>query len=142
MSLEEAIRLVIESACQAFGGEVFITKMPAIRIQDLAEVMINELAKEFSHSPDDIELRVVGNKPGEKFYEELINEEEIRRAWELKNYFVVLPAYGSIYRKIDYSYTGVIRKSVSQPYNSANYKPLNKEELSQFLHTHNLLKES
>ena len=110
MSLEEAIRLVIESACQAFGGEVFITKMPAIRIQDLAEVMINE--------------------------------EEIRRAWELRNYFVVLPAYGSIYRKIDYSYTGVISKSVSQPYNSANRSPLNQEELSRFLHTHNLLKES
>ena len=142
MSLEEAIRLVIESACQALGGEVFITKMPAIRIQDLAEVMINELAREFGHSPDDIELRIVGNKPGEKFYEELINEEEIRRAWELKNYFVVLPAYGSIYRKIDYSYTGVISKSVSQPYNSANRSPLNQEELSQFLHTHNLLKES
>ena len=142
MSLEEAIRLVIESACQAFGGEVFITKMPAVRIQDLAEVMIIELAKEFGHSPDDIELRIVGNKPGEKFYEELINEEEIRRAWELKNYFVVLPAYGSIYRKIDYSYSGVISKSVSHPYNSANHSPLNQKELSQFLHTHNLLKES
>lgn len=42
MSLEEAIQLVIDSTCYAVGGEVFITKMPAIRIQDLAEVMIKE----------------------------------------------------------------------------------------------------
>jgi FlaA1/EpsC-like NDP-sugar epimerase len=139
MSLEEAIRLVIESACQAVGGEVFITKMPAIRIQDLAEVMIKELASDFGHSPDDIELRMIGNKPGEKLYEELMNEEEIRRAWELKNYFVVLPAYGSIYRKTDYDYKGIVNHIVPQPYNSANHNPLNQDDLSQFLHIHNLL---
>ena len=57
------------------------------------------------YAPEDIEIDNIGNKPGEKIYEELMNEEEIRRAWELNNYFVLLPAYGSIYRKIDYSYT-------------------------------------
>ncbi len=44
MSIEEAVKLVIESSALACGGEVFITKMPIIRIQDLAEVMIEELA--------------------------------------------------------------------------------------------------
>jgi FlaA1/EpsC-like NDP-sugar epimerase len=139
MSLEEAIRLVIDAACCAVGGEVFVTKMPAIRIQDLAEVMVNELASCYGHKPEDIDITAIGNKPGEKLYEELINEEEIRRAWELKKYFIVLPAYGSIYRKIDYRYSNVINKKVDKPYNSANYHPLSQNELARFLQTHQLL---
>ncbi len=142
MSLEEAIRLVIESACHAVGGEVFITKMPAIRIQDLAEVMIKELASRYEFSPENIEIKTIGSKPGEKLYEELMNEEEIRRAWELKQYFVVLPAYGSIYRKIDYNYSNVVSQTVTKPYNSANHAPLSQRALAEFLHTHKLLEET
>jgi len=139
MSLEAAIQLVIESAWSAVGGEVFITKMPTIRIEDLAEVMIGELAPGYGLSVEGVEITNIGNKPGEKMYEELMNEEEIRRAWELKKYFVVLPAYGSIYRKIDYSYSNVISKTVVKPYNSANHSPLSQSELAEFLHTHQLL---
>ena len=142
MSLEEAIRLVIESACYAVGGEVFITKMPAIRIQDLAEVMVKELASRYEFSPGNVEIKTIGSKPGEKLYEELMNEEEIRRAWELKHYFVVLPAYGSIYRKIDYSYSDVVSKTVAKPYNSANHTPLSHRALAEFLLTHKLLEET
>ena len=40
MSIEEAVRLVIDSATLASGGEVFITKTPIIRIQDLVDVMV------------------------------------------------------------------------------------------------------
>ena len=142
MSLEEAIRLVIESAHHAVGGEVFITKMPAIRIQDLAEVMISELASRYGFSPEDIEIKNIGSKPGEKMYEELMNEEEIRRAWELNHYYVVLPAYGGIYRKIDYRYSNIISKTVSQPYHSANQLPHSKKELAKFLHDHKLLEDT
>ena len=139
MSLKEAIQLVIESAGEALGGEVFITKMPAIRIKDLAEVMIRELAPGYGLSPEDIEIVQIGNKPGEKMYEELMNEEEIRRAWELKKYFVLMPAWGSIYRYVDYQYSNVVNKTVSKPYNSANHSPLSPSDLAEFLHTHKLL---
>ena len=54
MSIEEAVRLVIDSASMACGGEVFITKMPVIRIQDLARVMIQELAPRFGYKPENI----------------------------------------------------------------------------------------
>ena len=141
MSLEAAIRLVIESVCHAVGGEVFITKMPAIRIQDLAEVMIDQLAGHYGNSPEGIAIKVIGNKPGEKLYEELMNEEEIRRAWELEKYFVLLPAYGSIYRKIDYQYSNIASRTVNKPYNSANHTPLSQGDLARFLHTHKLLEE-
>jgi FlaA1/EpsC-like NDP-sugar epimerase len=141
MSIKEAIRLVIESADLAVGGEVFITKMPVVRIKDLAEVMIKELAPAYGRSPADIKIRVIGTKPGEKMYEELMNEEETRRAWELERYFVVLPAYGCIYRQITYQYPDILSETVSRPYHSDNFTPLSKDELTRFLHDNNLLKE-
>ena len=139
MSLKEAIQLVIESSAEALGGEVFITKMPAIRIKDLAEVMIRELAPDYGLKPGDIKIENIGGKPGEKMFEELMNEEEVRRAWELDKYFVLLPAWGGIYRKIDYRYSRVISQTVAKPYNSANHSPLSQSDLAEFLHTHKLL---
>lgn len=139
MSIDEAVRLVIESAVLAIGGEVFITKMPVIQISDLAEVMIRELAPVYGYSPDDIEMAVIGVKPGEKMYEELMNEEETRRAWELKKYFVVLPAFRDIYRRIEYRYPDTIDKKTCRPYNSKNEKPLSKKKLAGLLRDNGLI---
>jgi FlaA1/EpsC-like NDP-sugar epimerase len=140
MSIKEATRLVIDSAYFARGGEVFVTKMPVIRIQDLSEVMIKELAPEFGHNPDNIEIKTIGAKAGEKFYEELMNYEETRRTIELELYFSVLPAFRGIYRDINYEYPGIISTNVTNPYNSANEKPLTQAELKDFLVKNQLLK--
>jgi len=139
MSLKNAVRLVIESASLAHGGEVFITKMASVRIQDLAEVMIYNLAPVFGYRPKDIQIEVIGVKPGEKMYEELLSGEEIRRTWELKNYFVVLPAFTTLYGNINYKYADVISKDVTDPYQSRSAKPLSKEDLTRFLFQNNLL---
>jgi FlaA1/EpsC-like NDP-sugar epimerase len=139
MSIQDAVTLVIESSALACGGEVFITKMPVIRIQDLAEVMIEELAPKYGHRPEDVKIDIIGSKPGEKMYEELMSSEETRRAIELERYFSVPPAFRSIYQNIDYSYPDVVSKKVENPYNSSNEKPLNKEELRQFLYDNKLL---
>ena len=138
MSIKDAVRLVIDSAELACGGEVFITKMPVIKIKDLAEIMIQELAPEFGYSAGEISIEIIGVKAGEKMYEELMNNEEIRRAWELKRYFVVLPAYGSIYNSIHYNYRNIINKEVTNPYNSNNEKSIGKFELREFLRKNNL----
>ena len=139
MSISEAVTLVIESSFISAGGEVFITKMPVIRIQDHAEVMVNELAPEYGFSPDDIEIKNIGVKPGEKMYEELMNQEETRRTWELEKYFVVFPAFRNIYQDITYDYPGIINKTVTTPYFSSEEKPLSKDELKIFLKKNNLL---
>jgi len=78
MSIAEAVKLVIDSAKLARGGEVFITKMPVIRILDLAQVMIRELAPVFGHESDMIQIDFIGTKPGEKMYEELLTSSEKR----------------------------------------------------------------
>jgi FlaA1/EpsC-like NDP-sugar epimerase len=136
MSLDEAAWLVIESTVLAQPGDVLITKMPAIKISDLAEVMIREQAPRFGRRPETIELRVVGPKPGEKLYEELMNEEETRRSLELESYFVVRPA---MLRNGEIPYEGVLGEGVNRPYNSANEKPLSQQDLAAFLTENRLI---
>jgi FlaA1/EpsC-like NDP-sugar epimerase len=140
MSIQDAVRLVIDSVMLARGGEVFITKMPVIRIKDLAEVMIEELSPLYGYEPSDIEIVNIGVKPGEKMYEELMSLEETRRAIELPRYFAVLPAFRGIYKDIDYDYPDIVTNRVENPYISANESPLDKEELRRFLIENNLVK--
>jgi FlaA1/EpsC-like NDP-sugar epimerase len=139
MSIEEAVRLVIDSAGLAKGGEVFITKMPVIRISDLAEVMIAELAPRYGHDPGKIDIEVIGMKPGEKMYEELMSYEETRRSIELPRYFAVTPAFRGIYRDIAYTYPEVVSESVARPYLSSEEDVLTREELRDFLYNNALL---
>jgi FlaA1/EpsC-like NDP-sugar epimerase len=139
MTLEEAVRLVMDSVFMAQGGEVFVTKMPAICIADLAAVLIQALAPRHGFEPEQIETKVIGSKPGEKLYEELLNEEEVRRTVELPAYFVVLPAFRSVYRTIDYTYPGLLRREITVPFNSATQPPLPRTVLGNYLLEHNLL---
>ncbi|MFC1816372.1 polysaccharide biosynthesis protein [Thermodesulfobacteriota bacterium] len=141
MSIKAAVQLIIDSALLACGGEVFVTKMPVIHIKDLADVMIRELAPEYGHRPDNIAIEIIGTKPGEKMYEELMNTEETRRTWELEHYFVVMPAFTCIYRDITYEYPEVKTTNVAKPYHSGNETPLSKSELTEFLKKNNLLHE-
>jgi FlaA1/EpsC-like NDP-sugar epimerase len=141
MSIKEAVRLVIDSAAFARGGEVFVTKMPVIRIEDLAEVMIEELAPFYGHNPEDLSINVIGTKPGEKMYEELMSGEETRRAWELERYFVILPAFNSPYRNVVYRYQDLQSKMVTNPYHSGNEEPLPKDHLRAFLKENHLIYE-
>jgi FlaA1/EpsC-like NDP-sugar epimerase len=140
MSIEEAVRLVIDSAIIACGGEVFVTKMPVIRIKDLAKAMIQVLAPVYGYEPSDISIQTIGIKPGEKLYEELMSDEETVRTWELERYFSVLPAFRSMYREIAYSYPDIVSKAVPKTYHSANEAPLGIDELITFLKKNGLLK--
>ena len=139
MSIEDSVQLVIDSAQLAQGGEVFITKMPVIRIADLALAMIEELAPLYGYAPEAIEISEIGSKPGEKLYEELMSEEETRRALELEHYFSVLPAFRGIYHNIPYNYMGIVSASVNNPYISASETALSVQEIKVFLRDKKLL---
>ena len=139
MSIQESVRLVLDSAEMAKGGEVFVTKMPTVRIEDLALAMIDELAPRYGMHPQQIEIVEIGVKPGEKLYEELMNSEETRRTVELKDYFSVLPAFRGVSFSVDYSYPNTVRATVNKPYVSEQEVPLTKEEIKQFLGANSLL---
>ena len=139
MTVEEAVRLVIESSALACGGEVFITKMPVARIADLAEVMIRALAPRYGRRPEDVEIKVIGAKPGEKLYEGLMSDEETRRAIELERYFAITPAFRGLYQDIAYDYPEVLAEEVEEAYNSAQQSPLSQQALHDFLTENGLL---
>jgi len=135
MTIKQAVSLVMESVFLANGGEVFVTKMSIARIQDLAEVMTEELADQ----PESVAIKVIGSKPGEKLYEELMNDEETRRTVELPNYFAVLPAFKSVYESISYNYPEMSDVGVDDPYNSSVNPAMSKEELRAYLLENHLL---
>ena len=139
MSIEDAVKLVLNSSSLARGGEVFITKMPVFRIEDLAKAMIAELASFYGYETDQIAIKEIGSKPGEKLYEELMNQEETRRAIELPNYFSVLPAFKGIYEDIQYDYPGSLTHQVTNPYVSMLQSTISVIEIQKFLKKNHLL---
>ncbi len=141
MTLEQAVALVLGSILLARGGEVFVTKMPVVRIEDLAQVMITVLAPLYGYDPSEIELKTIGSKPGEKLYEELISREETRRTVELTDYFCILPAFREVYDTTRYSYPGMGSIGVEGAYNSAQIEAMSAKELNSYLNDNGLLEE-
>ncbi|MDX1435244.1 MAG: UDP-N-acetylglucosamine 4,6-dehydratase (inverting) [Anaerolineales bacterium] len=80
LSLEQGVRFVIKTIEQMQGGEVFVPKIPSMKITDLASAIAPEA-----------ELEVVGIRPGEKLHEILISEDEARAAVEMEDMYVVQP---------------------------------------------------
>jgi UDP-N-acetylglucosamine 4,6-dehydratase len=81
ISLEQGVRFVIRCIEQMHGGEVFVPKIPSMRMVDLAKAMAPEA-----------EIEIIGIRPGEKLHESLISEDEARTTVELPDMFVVQPA--------------------------------------------------
>lgn len=85
MTLEQAIGLIFKAIEHCYGGEIFVMKMPACKITDLAEVMIEELGRQSN-------LYEIGMRPGEKLHEVLISEYEAKDTILFDDsYYVILP---------------------------------------------------
>jgi UDP-N-acetylglucosamine 4,6-dehydratase len=91
MSIPKAVALVLKAAEIAQGGEIFIFKMPALRIGDLAKAMIDELAPQYGYNPGSIKVQISGKRAGEKIYEELLTAGEAINASETEDMFIITP---------------------------------------------------
>lgn len=87
LTLSEAIHLLFKASEVSHGGETFVMKMPACRIADLAEVMIEEI------SPNEkIPIEEVGARPGEKIHEVLVSRYEAPLTYQYdEHYYLILP---------------------------------------------------
>ena len=92
MTQDDAANLLISAAERAEGGEVFVTKMAVMRISDLAQGMVDLYAPKAGRDPSSVQINIVGKRPGEKFYEELMSGEETSRVFETEDFFVIHPA--------------------------------------------------
>lgn len=82
ITLDQAVAFVIESLSRMQGGEVFVPKIPSMRVVDIADAL----------APD-AEHRIIGIRPGEKLHEVLVTEDEARHALETDDSFVIVPEF-------------------------------------------------
>ncbi len=81
LSLEQGVRFVIHCIEEMQGGEVFVPKIPSMRMMDLAAAM----------APN-AKVEIIGIRPGEKLHESLIGEDEARHTVEMPTMYVVQPS--------------------------------------------------
>ncbi|APU95263.1 UDP-N-acetylglucosamine 4,6-dehydratase (inverting) [Sphingobacterium sp. B29] len=81
ISLQGGVDMVMHALFQAWGGEIFIPKIPSYRITDVAEAVAPEC-----------EHRVIGIRPGEKIHEEMITPSDSFYTYDLGKYYTILPA--------------------------------------------------
>jgi FlaA1/EpsC-like NDP-sugar epimerase len=119
LRLEEAIDLVFKATVEGETGQLFVKKMPACYIIELAKVMSKAVTEK-----EDYPIKEVGIRPGEKIHEVLVSEEEMRRAVETGTHYVIHP-YGKLEKP------HLIRDL--NEYTSDNTHILNEEEIVSLL---------
>jgi len=132
MSISDAVSLVLKAATLVNGGETFILKMDTLKITDLAEVMVEELAPRYGKKPEDINYKIVGVRAGEKIYESLMTAEESQYMTELDDMIVLHdPILSEVGINEPLKKNGNVRLL---EYDSRTAKSLNKEQIRKILY--------
>jgi UDP-N-acetylglucosamine 4,6-dehydratase len=95
ITLEQGVKLVLTALEKMHGGEVFVKKIPSMKITDLAKAI----------APD-CEHKIVGIRSGEKLHEMMISRADARHTVEFDDYYIILP---------DYDWWGVNNHQDGQP---------------------------
>jgi UDP-N-acetylglucosamine 4,6-dehydratase/5-epimerase len=82
ISLDQALDLCLYASNEMIGGEIYVTNMGCCNIMSLAKAVSN--GKKFNY-------KIIGNKPGEKSYEELVTDVEAKRTVFKNDYYIILP---------------------------------------------------
>ena len=82
ITLQQGVNFVITSLALMYGGEIFVPKIPSMRITDLAHALAPELP-----------MREVGIRPGEKLHEIMVTEDDSRQTLELDDRYVIEPSF-------------------------------------------------
>jgi len=119
MSISDAVKLVLKAAEITQGGEIFVLKMKAFRLGDLAEVMQTRIAPRLGKSIKVESRRLV---TGEKLHEELLNQIELANLLENDKLYIILnDSYEREYPEF--------RKSFLKTYNSSYVEKFSLDEL-------------
>ena len=82
ITLDQGVQFVLDSLKRMCGGEIFVPKIPSMKVIDLAKVIAPEC-----------DTRIVGIRPGEKLHEAMIMEDDARHTVEFENYYVIQPEF-------------------------------------------------
>lgn len=92
ISLEDGVKFVLKNFERMFGGEIFIPKIPSMKITDLA----NALAP-------GMKTKIIGIRAGEKLHELMISSDDSHHTYEFKDYFIIAPSIKFTNINIDFS---------------------------------------
>ena len=81
ISLEQGVELVWHAFDDLVGGEIYVKKIPSMKVTDLGKVIAPEAKQE-----------IVGIRPGEKLHEQMIGSEDSLYTYEYPDYYKILPA--------------------------------------------------
>jgi UDP-N-acetylglucosamine 4,6-dehydratase len=82
ITLDQGVQFVIDNLARMKGGEIFIPKIPSMKVTDLATAI----------APD-CKMEIVGIRPGEKIHETMITEDDIRHTLDYGSYYVIQPEF-------------------------------------------------
>lgn len=88
ITLEQGVQFVIKSLQLMEGGEIFVPKIPSMKVTDIARALAPEA-----------EIKIVGIRPGEKLHEVMVPEDESRNTIEFDDFFVIEPVFAAFQRK-------------------------------------------
>ena len=80
ISLDDGVAMVIHALENAWGGELYVPKIPSYRILDMANAVCSECIKE-----------IIGTRPGEKIHEEMITSSDSYNTFDIGKFYVILP---------------------------------------------------
>jgi UDP-N-acetylglucosamine 4,6-dehydratase len=128
ITLDKAYDFVCKSIFNMNGGEIFIPKLPSIKIIDLANVLDNK-----------IEKKIIGIQPGEKLHETMFTETDCPNVIEYKDYYIISPSIIFFKKKNNFyknqsGEKGKILKKI-QSYSSNNNNFLSNQELKKIINS-------
>lgn len=130
MEISSATNLILKAGILSHGSEIFILKMNAMRIIDLAEEMRDYYAPLYGINPDDIAIEIIGMRNGEKLDEELIMVDETSIIYESEDMYLITPkslpfSVNPLSQSIPVGFHRATRNS----YSSGDVKVISKEEI-------------
>jgi len=125
MSTKEAVKLIFKATNLTSQNEIFILKMPAVRLVDLAQALINIYAPKFGVDKNKISFKIIGRKKGERINEKLLGNDEAEYVWETDDMFVITPfGNNDISENIKAAYPNIKKVELKE------YGTLDQEKLS------------
>lgn len=82
ITLDQGVRFVLQALDLMVRGEIFVPKLPSMKVVDLAAALAPEC-----------KLDIIGVRPGEKLHEVMITEEDARHTLEFENYYIITPQF-------------------------------------------------
>ncbi len=132
MTVPQAVKLVLRAATFTKGQEIFVLKMPAVRLGELVDCAIRHYSEIFNKKSSGIKTKIIGMRVGEKKHEELLANHETSRVFETKDMYILTPrenVWGYDHKS---GYSGKLKKA-SRGFSSEYAKKLTSKEIFKLL---------